>query len=260
MSWIAVAIGAGSAIFGAVQGADSARKAAHTQQDAANAAIETQQQNQQQTRSDLAPWMQGGQSGNQALLQYLGIGSNGQFDPNAPGVAPFNASMLPGDPSYQWRVQQGQNALLNNASALGTLGSGNTLKAITNYGQQAATQQYQQALQNYMQQQGNVVNRLSGVSNTGVNAAGNVAGLGANSAGNIAGLQYAGGQAGAGGLIAGNNAIAGSAQNGINNWLLANYLQQGRGGAGGGGVNGLYQPLDMGPQLPQPTGYDFGGM
>ncbi|HEX3161128.1 MAG TPA: hypothetical protein VHQ92_00995 [Pseudolabrys sp.] len=229
------AIGAG--IGGSIGGSIASGDAASAQANASNQAQQTELAMFQQNQANLAPWLQTGQQGNQALQQWLGLGQGGSFNPNAPGVAPFNASMLPGDPSYQWRLQQGENALLNNASAMGGLGGGNTQKALLNYGQGAASQQYQQALQNYMAQQNNVYNKLSGVSNTGVNAAGQVAGLGANAASNIASLQNQTGATNAAGILGSQNVLASGIGGGINNYLLASLLSQG--GFGGGSVNSL---------------------
>jgi hypothetical protein len=49
------------------------------------------------------------------------------------------------DPSYQFRLQQGQQALENSASARGLLRSGGTMKDLIDYGQNAASQEYQNA-------------------------------------------------------------------------------------------------------------------
>lgn len=49
------------------------------------------------------------------------------------------------DPSYQFRLGEGQKVLERSAAARGTLLGGGTLKALTNYGQQAASQEYQAA-------------------------------------------------------------------------------------------------------------------
>lgn len=57
--------------------------------------------------------------------------------------APYNFST--DDPSYQWRVAQGLKALQGSAAANGTLLTGGTLKDILNYGQGAASQEYQNA-------------------------------------------------------------------------------------------------------------------
>jgi len=46
------------------------------------------------------------------------------------------------DPSYQFRLQQGQQALENSASAKGLLRTGGTMKDLIDYGQNAASQEY----------------------------------------------------------------------------------------------------------------------
>lgn len=46
------------------------------------------------------------------------------------------------DPSYQWRFEQGQQAVERSQAAKGLLGSGNILTALTEYGQGAASQEY----------------------------------------------------------------------------------------------------------------------
>jgi len=58
--------------------------------------------------------------------------------------APTEANMV-ADPGYQFRLKQGQQALENSASARGTLRGGAQLKALTDYAQGAASQEYQNA-------------------------------------------------------------------------------------------------------------------
>lgn len=99
------------------------------------------------------------------------------------------------DPGYQFRMQQGQNALNSSASARGALNSGATLKALQRYGQDFASNEYNNAYnRNY--------NRLSQLAGMGFNAdqnlmnaagnygqqvSGNMTGMGnANAAANIA--------------------------------------------------------------------------
>jgi hypothetical protein len=52
------------------------------------------------------------------------------------------SAAMTSDPSYQFRFQQGQQALENSAAARGGALSGNALRAIADYGQQAASQEY----------------------------------------------------------------------------------------------------------------------
>ena len=220
-----------ASLAGSFISADASRHAANQQSDASNKAIDTQWNMFQQNKQDLAPWMRSGQQGNQALMQALGLGGN-SFDPNAQLVRPFGQQDFQTDPGYQFRLQQGLDSVLNSRSAMGGLNSGNTMKALEQYGQGFASNEYQNAFNRYQQNQQNVYNRLSGISNTGANAAAGIANLGANAAGNVSGLQYAQGQAQAGGTLGQAGAINSGIGNLTSNWLQANALQQQQGGGG----------------------------
>tara|TARA_R110002072_G_scaffold26604_1_gene87795 strand:- start:6450 stop:8318 length:1869 start_codon:yes stop_codon:yes gene_type:complete len=58
-----------------------------------------------------------------------------------PFAAPTAADMA-ADPSYQFRLQQGQDALERSGAARGVTNTGGTLKDILDYGQNAASQEY----------------------------------------------------------------------------------------------------------------------
>lgn len=71
------------------------------------------------------------------------------------------------DPSYAFRLSQGQGALDADAAAKGTLLSGAQQQAVTNYGQNAASQEYQNWYQRLMGQnnynlQGNLATNAQG--------------------------------------------------------------------------------------------------
>jgi hypothetical protein len=70
------------------------------------------------------------------------------------------------DPSYKWRLQQGQQAVERSGAARGMTLSGSQLKGLTNYGQGAASQEY-----------GAQFGRLSGMANQAQGAAGQIAGF-----------------------------------------------------------------------------------
>jgi hypothetical protein len=61
------------------------------------------------------------------------------------------ATDMAADPGYQFRLQQGQEALERSGAARGVTRTGGTLKDIVDYGQRAASQEY-----------GNVYNRMAG--------------------------------------------------------------------------------------------------
>lgn len=73
------------------------------------------------------------------------------------------------DPSYQFRMSEGMKALNAAASARGLSNSGRTLKELTRYGQDYASQEY-----------GNAYNRQLGLANMGYGAAQGLAGLQTN--------------------------------------------------------------------------------
>jgi len=69
------------------------------------------------------------------------------------------------DPSYKWRLGQGTEALENSAAARGGLLSGNTGKALQDYGQGAASQEYANEFGRWMQKLGIGQNASSNMSN-----------------------------------------------------------------------------------------------
>lgn len=77
-----------------------------------------------------------------------------------------NPNAVTDDPSYKWRLNQGTEALENSAAARGGLLSGNTGKALQEYGQNAASQEYSAQFQRWMEQLGlgqNATNARSGI-------------------------------------------------------------------------------------------------
>jgi hypothetical protein len=161
---VAVAAIAGTAVAGIAGSAISssaAGSAADTQAAAANRAADLQMQQYYQTRADLQPWRTAGS----IALSQLGGTSDfvpgtaldpGQYGYQAPAVLdpnqyafrpPSGQDVLTQDPGYQFRLQQGQLALDRAASAKGQLLSGGQLKAQQQFGQDLASQEYQNAYQ-----------------------------------------------------------------------------------------------------------------
>lgn len=144
------------------------------------------------------------------------------------------------DPSYEFRLQEGLRALKAAGAATGLLQTGQGLKDITNYGQQAASQEYGAAYGRFMEQQREAYNRLASLAGVGQTAAG-----GLSSAGQAAGSQIGsnimsgvgaagnlltgGAAAQAGGMVGGVNALTGAAQGGIQNWMGLQYLRNPQG-------------------------------
>lgn len=114
----------------------------------------------------------------------------------APGgdlVKPFDASTfdLYKDPGYQWRVQQGNRAIEAGANASGTRFSGATLKALSAFNQESASQEFSAARNRAEQDQQNQYDRLMGVSNIGQNAASTEVAAGGTYGANLGRVQQA---------------------------------------------------------------------
>lgn len=195
----AAVIAGGASIVGSAYAGKQSSKAAKTQAASADRASEIQQANFEQTRKDLTPYKQAGDT---SLEQLMGqMGTNGYFNQNFTGQDTYS------DPSYQFRLQQGQNAIQSSAAAQGGLLSGATLKALQNYGQESASQEYGNAYNRFNADQTNRYNRLSNLVGVGQNAAAQVGNAGAQTA-----------QAVANNTMAGANSIAAGQVANANNW------------------------------------------
>jgi len=150
------------------------------------------------------------------------------------------------DPGFQFRLEQGQKALQASAAARGGLLTGGTAKAINDYAQNSASNEYgnvyNRALQNYQtnyntfsNDQSNLFNRLSALSGTGQTTANQLSNSGLTSANNASNILL--GSAGQIGQQY-NNAAAANASGYVGG---ANAL----GGAIGGSANSLSGALSL---------------
>ncbi len=225
MSAIAAAI-ATTAVVGAYSAqqtgkaqAGAAGKAAETQAGAQVYAADIQREQYEQTREDQEPWRIAGQNALQTIEDFP------EFEFTAENFNQFK------DPSYDFRMQEGINALDRSAAARGRVLSGAQARAVTRYGSNLASQEYgnafNRALTTYQQNLG-TQQSLAGigqsatnvVSQAGQQMAANIGSGAIQSAGQQGRAIMAGGQAQA-------EAYGGMAQSlntGIGNYLL--YQQQ----------------------------------
>ena len=89
------------------------------------------------------------------------------------------------DPGYAFRFQQGQQAMTNAARAGGLAGSGGALKAATRYGQEAGSQEYQNAYARFMANRAQAVQGLQNLAGTGAGAANIASGLAGQTGSNL---------------------------------------------------------------------------
>ena len=172
MSFLAVGVSAGVAVAGTVASsaiqAGAAKKAGKQQAKSADAALELQREQYEQQRADLAPWRQ---AGGRALGQLERFAQQGPpqmapwqapqaLDPRGfafkppPGFKAPTAADLARDPSYQFRLQEGQRALERGASARGGLLSGGFARGLERYAQDYASTEYGQVYGRKQQEYG----------------------------------------------------------------------------------------------------------
>ena len=94
------------------------------------------------------------------------------------------------DPGYNFRIQQGQQAMLNAARGGGLAGSGAALKAATRYGAGEASQEYQNAYSRFMANRLAATQGLQNIAGIGANAAGTVSQLAGTTGGQLSGNQF----------------------------------------------------------------------
>lgn len=197
MSFVGKAIGS---LTGANKQAKAATQAANTQLEAAREATKVQKDMYDQTRKDLMPYADAGRG---SLSQLMGqMGPNGYFNQTYDGQDIYS------DPSYQFRLNEGLDAVQSGAAAQGGLLSGATLKALQGYGQDMASQEYQNAYNRFNADQTNRYNRLSNIVGLGQNAAAQQGNAGMQTAQAVANNTMSGANAQAAGQIAAGNRTA----------------------------------------------------
>ena len=117
-----------------------------------------------------------------ATTPFVGTGQAGALANN------FSMADYQADPGYAFRLSEGIKALDRSASAKGQLLSGSALKGVTQYGQDMASQEYQNAFNRYQSNKTTNYNQLAslaGVGQTANNALQSANTNYANSSGNL---------------------------------------------------------------------------
>jgi hypothetical protein len=194
---------AGAVVTSAVIGSQAAKSAAGTQARAAEQAGQVQRDIFERQVELQEPWRKAGIT----ALNKLGTGFTGEVD-------------LTRDPGYAFRMSEGMKALERSAAARGGLLSGGTLKATQRFGQDLASQEYQNAYNRALTQY-NTTAALAGVGQTATNALTGAAGqYGQNAAEAI----QSGAAARASGYVGGANALTSALGTGLNYYQGQNYL------------------------------------
>lgn len=212
-----IAAGAISAVGAVASGsmqASAAQNAAQTQANSAAAADQIQQQEFNQQQANLAPWVQAGTQALGTLQQ--GVQPGGQFN------TPFTLAQFQQSPSYTFQQQQGQAGIQNSSAAGGMSGSPAEQEALIGFNQGLASENYQQAYQNYMGQENFVLDQTQSLAQIGQTATNNLNTLGGTNASTIGGNIIGAGNALAAGQVGAANAY-GNALTGVGSSTMNAY-------------------------------------
>jgi hypothetical protein len=152
--WIAAAT-----VASAYMGSRSAKKAAEMQAESTQAAQDAQEQMFERQVELQEPFRQ------------AGIGALNKLIPMS-DYTKFGMDQFTQDPGYGFRLSEGMKALERTAAQRGGLMSGATLKGVQRYGQDLASQEYQNAFNRYQTERAAQLNPLQSLAGVGQTAAG----------------------------------------------------------------------------------------
>ena len=154
---------AGSAIGGAVTSAGQARasrRAADAQVQSAAESARLQREMFDRQVALQEPFRQGGLTGQNRIMELLGIGGDAAAGDYGRYGRDFAMSDYEADPGYAFRLSEGNKALERSAAARGMLMSGKMFKGAQRFGQDLASQEYQNAFDRYQTNRSNQLNPL----------------------------------------------------------------------------------------------------
>lgn len=204
----AALVGGAASIGSGLIAGSAAKKAAQTQADAAREAQAAQERMYERQVALQEPFRQAGLTAQNQIMQLLGIGG----DANAPGYGslakPFGMDQFNADPGYAFRQSEGMKALERSAAARGGLLSGSAMKGIQRFGQDLASQEYQNAFNRYQVERGARLGPLQSLMGAGQSAVNTLTGAAGQAGQNEAANLYNAAQARASGYIGSGNALS----------------------------------------------------
>jgi hypothetical protein len=224
----------GSAVLGAGAGMYGSSQAARAQKSAAGQAADTQRAMLERQIELQEPFRQGGMTAQNRLMTLLGLGGDASAADYGRYARDFGVSDFEADPGYGFRMDEGMKALEQSAAARGGLLSGTTLKGVQRFGQGLASQEYQNAFNRYQVNRAGQLNPLQSLMGAGQTGANVLSGAMGQAGQGISAAQQGAGAARASGYVGGVNALTGALSSAMPNYMMYNFMNQGRPGAGGG--------------------------
>jgi len=116
------------------------------------------------------PFRQGGLAGQNRLMELLGIGGNASVGDYGRDARDFSMNDFEVDPGYGFRLAEGNKALERSAAARGMMLSGSMLKGAQRFGQDMASNEYQNAFNRFQTNRSSRLNPLMGLAGAGQTA------------------------------------------------------------------------------------------
>jgi hypothetical protein len=122
------------------------------------------------------PFRQGGITGQNRIMELLGIGGDATAGDYGRFGRDFSMADYEADPGYAFRLAEGNKALERSAAARGMVMSGKMFKGAQRFGQDLASQEYQNAFDRYQTNRSNQLNPLGTLMASGQGAANTLSG------------------------------------------------------------------------------------
>jgi hypothetical protein len=198
------AIVGGTQLIGGYMGAKGAKDAANIQAAAADRAAQMEREMYDISREDLAPYRETGYTALKDIGELRPL-LTAQFGPDQ-----FEQYL---DPSMAFRQRLGEQSTARMANVGGGALSGNTLRALTDYGQGLASTEYGNAFERFQNERTNIYNTLANIAGMGQGAVNTGVSAAQNFGQQMTGLTTGAGAAQAAGVVGAANAYGGAAQN-----------------------------------------------
>lgn len=161
---------AASGAYGARQQARASRRAADAQVQSAAESARLQREMFDRQVALQEPFRQGGLTGQNRIMELLGIGGDAAAGDYGRFGRDFSMADYEADPGYAFRLSEGNKALERSAAARGMVMSGQMFKGAQRFGQDLASQEYQNAFNRYQTNRSNQLNPLQSLMGAGQTA------------------------------------------------------------------------------------------
>lgn len=207
---------AAASVASGAMGSRAAKKGADVQERATEKELALRKEMFDRTVELQEPFRQAGLSGQNRLLELLGLGGDAAAKGYGSAMQPFGMEQFQQDPGYAFRMSEGMKALERTTAARGGLVSGATMKAAQRYGQDMASQEWQNAFNRYLTQRNAMLNPLQSLAGVGQSTSAELGAAGERF-GQMAGESITGGaNARASGYMGAANAWANALGQGMN--------------------------------------------